>query len=251
MCVLFFALDQHPRYRLVFAANRDEGYDRPTAPAAWWDDCPDVLAGRDLNAGGTWMGVNRTGRWTALTNVRDLPAHRDDARSRGALTRAFLCGGESAERYAARVFAERDAYNPFNLLLGDGDAVWYVSTHTEAPEPLGPGVYGLSNATLNVPWPKVMRGRAAFETVLAQERPDAEAFLAFLRDETRPLDDALPETGVGRAWERVLSPLFITSDDYGTRASMALLLTEDGQGHFAERTFAPRTLEPTTRTFDL
>ena len=251
MCVLFFALDQHPRYRLVFAANRDEGYARPTAPAAWWDDCPGVLAGRDLSAGGTWMGVTRTGRWTALTNVRDLKAHHDDARSRGDLTRAFLCGDESAAAYAARVFAERTVYNPFNLLIGDGEAVWTVSSHTEAPERLAPGVYGLSNATLNVPWPKVIRGLAAFEQALASEAPDPEAFFAFLRDEAKAPDEALPETGVGRAWERVLSPLFIRSEDYGTRASMVLLLNEEGQGHFTERTFEPGTLEAITRTFDL
>ncbi|NNF57523.1 MAG: NRDE family protein [Rhodothermaceae bacterium] len=250
MCVLFFALDQHPRYRLVFAANRDEAYARPTAPSAWWDECPGVLAGRDLNAGGTWMGVTRTGRWTALTNVRDVQAHHEGAQSRGDLTRAFLCGGEAAEQYAARVFAERARYNPFNLLVGDGEAVWTVSSHTEAPERLAPGVYGLSNATLQVPWPKVTRGLAAFEQALAVEKPEPEAFFEFLRDETRAPDEVLPETGVGRAWERVLSPLFITSADYGTRASMVLLLDAEGSGAFVERTFAPGTLAATTRTFD-
>src|SRR5690606_18941571 len=162
MCVLFFALDRHPRHRLVFAGNRDEFYRRPTAPAAPWSECPGVIAGRDLEAGGTWLGVRGAGRWAVVTNVRDLPAHRPGARSRGALVSDFLCGAASAADFAAEVFAARAEYNPFNLLVDDGEALWYVSTHTDAAAPLGPGVYGLSNATLGVRWPKVQRGLETF-----------------------------------------------------------------------------------------
>jgi uncharacterized protein with NRDE domain len=237
MCVLFFALDRHPRCRLVLAGNRDELYRRPTASAAPWAECEGVIAGRDLEAGGTWLGARSATRWAVVTNVRDLPAHRPDARSRGALVSGFLCGGASAAAYAAEVFAERASYNPFNLLVDDGDALWYVSTHTEAAAPLAPGVYGLSNATLGVRWPKVERGLEAFERLLEPADVDPEALLDLLRDDTRAPDDRLPDTGVGLERERMLSPLFIASADYGTRASTVLLLEKEGGGLFVERTY--------------
>lgn len=254
MCVLFFAHRQHPRYRLVFAGNRDEFYARPAAPADWWDDCPDVLAGRDLAAGGTWLGVTRArspaSRWAVVTNVRDLRAHYDAARSRGDLVRNYLCGEEWPAVFAARTFAERGAYNPFNLLVGDGEAVWIVSTHTDAPEALAPGLYGLSNATLGEPWPKVRRGLAAFAPLAAACEPSPDALLGLLHDGARAPDEDLPDTGVGLERERMLSPLFITSADYGTRASTALLLGEDG-GRFVERTFGPGGADQTTAAFPL
>jgi uncharacterized protein with NRDE domain len=255
MCVLFFALEQHPRHRLVFAGNRDEFYRRPSAPAAPWPECPGLIAGRDLEAGGTWLGVRDEGegadRWAVVTNVRDLPRHRPGARSRGGLVSDFLCGEASAADYAARVFAERDAYNPFNLLVDDGEALWYVSTHTEAAATLGPGVYGLSNATLGVRWPKVQRGLEAFEALAAQEPVAPEPLLDLLADRTTAPDDRLPDTGVGLARERMLSALFITSADYGTRASTVLLLGREGRGLFVEQAYGPGGAPGMTRRFAL
>lgn len=249
MCVLFFAHRRHSRYPLVFAGNRDEGYDRPAAPAAWWTDAPHVLAGRDLEAGGTWLGVTTAGRWAVVTNVRDLTRLRDGARSRGDLVRGFLVGEETAEAFAQRTFDARDAYNPFNLIVGDADAVWYVSTHEDRPTELVPGLYGLSNSTLGVAWPKVERGLAAFERLLAEEPLQPEPFLALLHDDTRPSDEALPDTGVGLERERMLSALFIASERYGTRASTVLLLDEGGGGRFVERTFGPGGVEGETCAF--
>lgn len=237
MCVLFFAHQTHPSYRLVFAGNRDEAYARPATPAGWWNEHADVLAGRDLDAGGTWLGVTRYRRWSVVTNVRDLPAHRPRNRSRGELTTTFLLGEEPPEKYARRVFSERNEFNPFNLIVGDERAVWIVSTHTNAPLELTSGVYGLSNATLDDPWPKVVRGKAAFADVLKGDEPDPEACLDFLHDDHRASDDDLPETGVGLETERRLSPLFIASDRYGTRASSVILLNES-RGRFVERTYA-------------
>lgn len=239
MCVLFFALDQHSSYPVVFAGNRDEFYHRPAAPASWWTECPAVLAGRDLEAGGTWMGTTRTGRWAALTNVRDFRNPREGRVSRGVLVRDYLCGREAPGAYADRMHARLDDFAGFNLVLGDGAAAWYLSTHTDAPQSLSPGVYGLSNATLDVPWPKVVRGRQAFETVLGHPDPDPTDLLAILADPTRAPDENLPDTGIGNGWERILSSLYIVSDDYGTRASMALLLNPDGGGRFVERTIRP------------
>lgn len=254
MCVLFFALDKHPRYRLVFAGNRDEAYRRPAAPAAPWPECEGMIGGRDLEAGGTWLGVRETGglpRWAVVTNIRDLPAHRAGARSRGALVSDFLCGTASAADYAASVFAERAAYNPFNLLVDDGAALHYVSSHTAAAQMIGRGVYGLSNATLGVPWPKVTRGLARFEPLLERQSVEPESLLDLLRDDVSAADDALPDTGVGLPRERMLSPLFIASTDYGTRASTVLLLGREGGGLFAERLYGPGGLPGPTHTFDL
>ncbi len=237
MCVLFLAVDAHPAYRLVLAGNRDEAHARPTAPLARWADAPHVLGGRDLEVGGTWLGVTESGRWATVTNVRDPSAVQPDRLSRGALVADFLRGGTSPEAYAERVQAERDAYNGFNLLVGDGGNVWIASSRRDAGR-VAPGLYGLSNDTLDTPWPKVVRGRAAFAEALRPERLDPADLLAFLADET-PADDAdLPETGVGLVIERALSPLFIRGPRYGTRASTALLIGRDGV-RIAEQTWGP------------
>ncbi len=236
MCVLFFAHQVHPRYRLVFAGNRDEFYGRPSSAAEWWAGQPNILAGLDLEASGTWLGVTRSGRWSVVTNVRDLAAHQDRDRSRGDLVKDFLIGSESPADAAKRVFIERDEFNPFNLIIGDAEAVWIVSTHTDEPKNLKPGVYGLSNARLDEPWPKVTRGKVAFEQILRTDEPEPEACLAFLHDDQPAPDDKLPETGVGLEMEKMLSPLFIASDRYGTRASSVILLNVEG-GRFVERTY--------------
>jgi uncharacterized protein with NRDE domain len=255
VCLIAFALDAHPRHRLVLAANRDEFRGRPTAPAAWWADAPHVLAGRDLRAGGTWMGVARGPggpRWAALTNVRDVrrPAP-PGARSRGALVADFLRERDDADAYAARVHAGRAAYDGFNLLVGDAAGVWFVSSVEEEPRALAAGVYGLSNASLDTPWPKLTGAVADLRVALADDPLDPAGLLALLDDRTPAPDDALPDTGLGRAWERRLSSRFITGDDYGTRAQMALLLDRDGTGAFAERTVGPDGPDGPPRVFTL
>lgn len=254
MCLLLFALDAHPRHRLVVAANRDEVTERPAAPLGWWADAPAVLAGRDLEANGTWMGVTRDGRWAALTNVREPKvgdSHpknpRPARRSRGDLVAGFLAGAETAEAAAARVHAERDAYDGFNLVLRDGASTWSVSTRTDAPAELGPGVYGLSNDVLDTPWPKVVRGKAALRAALAADPVTPDALLDLLRDDRPAPDDALPDTGVGLAWERTLSPAFIVAEGYGTRVSTALTLGRDGHVEVAERTWRAGGAEGETR----
>ncbi len=245
MCVLFLAVDAHPRYRLVLAGNRDEAHVRPTAPLARWADAPHVLAGRDLEAGGTWLGVTESGRWATVTNVRDPkvggspPASvRPDRLSRGALVAGFLRGSDAPADYAAQVQAERDAYNGFNLLVGDGADVWIASSRRGAGR-LAPGLYGLSNDTLDTPWPKITRGRAAFAEALRPARLDPADLIAFLADETLADDEDLPETGVGRDLERALSPLFIRGPHYGTRASTVLLLDRNGGGTVVEQSWGP------------
>jgi uncharacterized protein with NRDE domain len=199
------------------------------------------------------MGVARgpTGlRWAAVTNVRDLRNIRDDARSRGDLTRDFLLGQESAATAAERAHAQRSQFNPFNLLTGDEAGVWFASSHEPAPVALGPGIYGLSNATLNTPWPKVTGGLRELGQALEADPMREDDLLALLDDRAVAPDDELPDTGVGRPWERVLSARFIVGENYGSRASTLLLLNGDG-GRLVERSYGPGGVAQQTVAFDL
>lgn len=247
MCLILFLVDAHPDYRLIVGANRDEFYERPTAPLAYWGDCSGgvspglapVLAGRDLRGGGTWMGVTLNGRFAALTNFRDPSANRNGAPSRGALVRDYLAGREIPLAYLERIARSGASYNGFNLLVGDQNGLFYYSNRRPDIQAVGPGIHGLSNRFLNTPWPKVERGKAALEQVCSNGRIAPEAILDVLEDRLRPPDNLLPDTGVGREWERILSPVFITSPAYGTRSSSVLLVGRDGEIRFVERTFAP------------
>lgn len=252
MCFIVFAYAAHPRYRLVVAANRDEFYDRPTATAAYWDDAPHVLAGRDLKGGGTWMGITKSGRFAALTNVRDPQAHNPEAPSRGVLVKNFLTGEEAPLAYAGRLALSTERFNGFNLLIGTPREVYYHTNQDDAAVHLTPGVYGISNGKLDTPWPKVERGKAGLRTLLQNERIAPDALLDLLADDTLAADDALPDTGVGPEWERVLSPIFIETPAYGTRASTVVLVEHTGHVTFVERTIpAPTSGEaPTTRRYD-
>ena len=239
MCLVVFALDAHPGHRLVLAGNRDEAFARPAAPLAEWADAPGVVAGRDLEAGGTWLGATRGGRWAVLTNVRDPLHPRSHVRSRGALVADFLRGDVDARRYADRVADERDLYDGFNLVVGDRQSAALVSTRADGVTLLGPGVYGLSNDRLDTPWPKLVRARQRLRTALRGDPVD-RADLFDLLDDRQPAPDAeLPDTGVGLALERALSPVRIVTDGYGTRVSTVLTLDRDGGGVMSERTWLP------------
>lgn len=205
-------------------ANRDEFLARPSAPVAPWDDAPQVLAGRDLQAGGTWLGVTHQGRFAGLTNFRDA-APTPARRSRGALVSGFLAGRETAADAARRIHAESADYGGFNLLLSDGNALWITGHGEQGPEALMPGWHGLSNARLNTPWPKVERLKQAARATAGDEDPAHH--LALLADETRADDDRLPDTGVGLDMERLLSPICIRSAGYGTRNSTWLRIGRD------------------------
>ncbi len=241
MCTLLFAWQVDPARPLVVAANRDEFYARPAAPAQLWDDAPQLLAGRDLQAGGTWLGVTRSGRFAALTNVREpglaTPA---DAPSRGRLVAEYLRGSGAPGDYVRGL--EPAAYAGFNLVVGDRGSLWYLSNRAGPARRLGPGVYGVANAALDDPWPKVVRGRERLAGLLASGRVEASELLDLLADRSPVADEALPDTGVGLALERMLSPLFITSPNYGTCCSTALIILRDATVEFRERTHNPRAL---------
>jgi uncharacterized protein with NRDE domain len=222
MCLIAIAWRAHPEFPLVVAANRDEWRDRPATPAGWWHDHPDLLAGRDLQAGGTWMGVTRSGRFAAVTNFRDPSDRRTTARSRGTLVTDFLLGTESPERYLAALAPRAADYNGFNLLLADGHSLFYFGSREGEVRPVEPGVHALSNHLLDEPWPKVARARAALEGALGD---GDEPLFAMLSDATPAPDAQLPDTGVGIEKERMLSPALITGEAYGTRASTVLRCT--------------------------
>lgn len=237
MCLILFAFRQHARYPLVLAANRDEYHARPSAPAAVWEDAPQVLGGRDLGAGGTWLGVTRQGRFAAVTNYRE-PVQTPGP-SRGRLVSDYLTGSDEPSEYLEGIAVQTTRYPGFNLLAGDEEELYYHSNRASVPRALGPGVYGLSNHLLDTPWPKVSSGRTAMERAL--DAPGEEALVArllhLLADDTQATDPQLPDTGIGRERERFLSPRFIRGNEYGTRCSTVLLLDASGGLLLHERRF--------------
>lgn len=236
MCLIVFAWRPDHATPLIVAANRDEFYARPTLPLAAWEDFPGLYAGRDLEAGGTWMGIAPGGRFAALTNVRD-PDQPLGPRSRGELVAAFLQGRLAPLDYLRQIARRASDYSGFNLLVGDPEQLCYFNPRVGPPTAVAPGVHGLSNAALDTPWPKLLNARSSLEAVL--EQPDAGSLVALLADERRASDGELPETGVGLATERLLSSVFITSPNYGTRASTALIVHADGRRELLERSFGP------------
>lgn len=247
MCLIVFAWQVVPGMPLVAAANRDEYYERPASAAGWWEDQPEIYAGRDLQAGGTWIGITRSGRFAALTNIRNPADKRSNAPSRGALTTDFLRGVTTAEHYVAQLRETAEHYNGFNLLVGDREQlVWYSNRGGDDERngrPLAPGLYGLSNAQLDTPWPKVVRTKAQFASLLCQGAPQ-EAFFDMLADTTVASDCRLPSTGVDIGTERWLSPVLIRSATYGTRVSTIVSLYQAGGGTLLERPVAATSDEP-------
>lgn len=235
MCLIVFAWKLVPQCPLVLAANRDEFFVRPAQPAQWWDDHPNVYAGRDLQAGGTWLGVDRHGRFAALTNIRNGHSPKQDKRSRGELVARFLREPVDARAFLDEVRETGKEFNGFNLIFGDEHAMYCVSNEDGGSfRSLEPGIYGLSNGALDTPWPKVVRAKAQFASLLCQGAPD-DAYFEMLTDTTRAADSRLPDTGVSLEWERLLSPICIESDDYGTRASSLLRVVEGGKAELRER----------------
>lgn len=232
MCLIVFAWKVIPGMPLLVAGNRDERYDRPAQAANWWQDHPDVYAGRDLQAGGTWMGITRDGRFAAITNIRAPSEMRDDAPSRGALVSDYLIGSLNADEYLQQIAKRAADYNGFNLLVGDGQRLLWFSNRAEDDarngKALEPGVYGLSNSLLDCAWPKVVRTKAQFASLLCQGAPE-DAFFEMLGDTMCASDCRLPQTGVSLERERLLSAVCICSPDYGTRVSTLVKLA-DGQG---------------------
>ena len=238
MCLLVLAWAAHPRYQLVVAANRDEYHERPAAPLAKWPEPPGILAGRDLRAAGTWLGLDPARRFGVVTNFRELQSPRPAAPSRGGLIPRYLSGSQGARQFFAQLEPAASEYSGFNLLLTDAASLWYGSNRAAAfARELPPGVYGLSNELLDTPWPKLSRVKARFREWLADPAGSASGLFALLADRT-PAADAPEQTGgLPREWQRILSAPFVVNPAYGTRCSTVLLLEPGGRLILAERRF--------------
>jgi uncharacterized protein with NRDE domain len=238
MCLILIALDSHPDFALIVAANRDEFYDRPSAVAEFWSDAPWVLGGRDRKAGGTWLGVDRRGRFAAVTNYRQGQREAAAPRSRGHLVSDFLTSAIDPRAHIDRVQRDAALYNGFNLVAGHARELWYFSNREGRPLALGPGVYGLSNHLLDTAWPKVTSSKSALSALLTADPGELIPNLfALLSDRSQAADHLLPRTGVSDDWDRLLSSAFVASNDYGTRSSTVMLAGRDGRVVFVERNF--------------
>lgn len=248
MCLLVVAYDAHPDYRLVLVGHRDEFHARPTAALDWWDHPAGILGGRDLQAGGTWLGLDRRGRLGVVTNYRSADWQRPGAPSRGGLVTEFLRGSMPTESFVASMSVRGADFAGFSMMAFDGRALAYGSN---PPEPvsasLAPGIYGLSNAGLDTPWPKVVRTRERIRMLLEADRVRPESLFAALADRRPAADDELPDTGIGPERERLLSAPFIVSPGYGTRCSTLVMVGHDGTVRVEERRYSPEG-ETTGRT---
>ena len=237
MCLLFISYKKTPGYRLVVAANRDEFLARPTAPLSFLDPHETILGGRDLQGGGTWLGITAGLRFAAITNYRHPESNRSDAPSRGEILMGFLAGDLGAGQFMEGLALSASIYNGFNLILGDTEDLYYYSNKEGEVQRLSPGFYGLSNKLLDTPWPKVVRGKDLLRPYMVEtNRIEPLHLLKLLSDTYLPPDNLLPETGVGIEWERLLAPIFIESPGYGTRSSAIITVNDAGVITFIEKT---------------
>jgi uncharacterized protein with NRDE domain len=251
MCLIFFGYKVHPNYRLILAGNRDEFYARPAQSAAFWADDPNVLTGKDLQGGGTWFGITRTGRLATITNYRDPESIKMNAPSRGLIISRYLSSTEDPQSYLKELIKDAGQHNGFNLLLGDKNELFWFSNKGDGIRKLTSGIYGVSNHLLDTPWPKVVSGKSEFARLISeQEIPEPENFFKIMGNHTAAADKDLPDTGVGIEMERMLSPIFITSPYYGTRSTTLLFIDNNDNITFMERTFNENPGHASTSTYN-
>lgn len=251
MCLLVFAWQVDDGHPLVFAGNRDERHARASAAATFWQDAPEILGGRDLEAGGTWLGLTAGGRFAVVTNYREGLNPPKAPRSRGELPAEFLRGDRHPADYARELQRRGGEYGGFSFVCGDGRELWFCSNRAPAPQMIAPGIHGLSNHLLDTPWPKVERSKARLAMLLEQGALGSDSLFKLLADRTPAGDAELPDTGIGRELEHTVSAPFVVNPVYGTRCSTAIRVNADRSRYFAERRFdaAGETLE--TRYFQL
>lgn len=239
MCLILIAINFSKNYKLVVAANRDEFYDRPTAQLNFWFDEPNLLAGKDLKAGGTWLGITQDGRIAAVTNYRDFHSYKErkNSLSRGKLVTNFLSNDYTPKKYSDQLLHNSRYYNPFNLIFGTVDELFYFSNIENKLKKLSNGIHGLSNHLLDTPWPKIEKSKNELSRILSIEDFSVQEIFKLLADESKAEDDQLPDTGVGLEYEKVLSSIFIKSPNYGTRSSSLITVDQSNNVFFSEKTF--------------
>ncbi len=243
MCLIVFGYKAHPDYNLIFAANRDENHSRPTRAAQFWDNYTHLLAGKDLKAGGTWMGINKLGAMAAITNYRNPADQKKNSPSRGHLVLDYLKNSGPPEKYLEKIDRNVDAYNGFSLILGNMKKLMFYSNQERTKKEIEPGIHGLSNHLLDTPWPKVKRAKEQLWQIIQNPEFSEDALFSLLEDERKPSEEELPDTGIPLHLEKKVSPIFIKSEDYGTRSSTVLLIHKNGKITFTEKRFKPGTKE--------
>lgn len=249
MCLIVFAYRKHPDYPLIFAGNRDEQFERPTRGAQFWDKYPDLLAGRDLESGGTWLGITKKGHFSTVTNFRDADLKEKEGPSRGSLVIDYLTGNQSPEDYMRDKMNEAHQYNGFNLLAGNTQDLFYMTNYDNDTRSLSSGIYGLSNHKLDNNWPKVRRAKQMISEMIDVPEPNPEELFELLYDTKKAPDDKLPNTGLPGHLEKKASSIFIDSEPYGTRSSTVVLLRNDGLVYFDERYHEPGERETNRAEF--
>ena len=236
MCLITFAWNMHPKYKLILAANRDEFYNRPTAKAAFWENQPEILGGKDLKAGGTWMTVHKNGRFAAVTNYRDLQHIREDVSSRGEIPTDFVNSNLSPEKFLQQLHDHSEEYNGFNVIVSDQREMGHYSNYERKINILKPGIYGLSNSLLDTPWPKVELAKEKFSTAISNSFDHYE-LLDVMTDTSIAPDESLPDTGISKEMERSLSAMCIRMENYGTCCSTVITIDRDGVVNFTEKSY--------------
>lgn len=245
MCLINFAFHAHPQYPFIVAANRDEFHKRETAPAHFWEEYPFLLGGKDLEKGGMWLGVTRSGRFAALTNYREIVNYPKEIRSRGELVKDFLVGNMTPLDYLNSLVPVKDEFPGFNLLVGNVEELYIFSNRSNEIEKISAGVYSLCNGEFHCEWPKVRLGKDLIEASLEfnTEQDLIRILMEGLKDQTKALDQFLPDTGVGLDLERFLSSIYISGEDYGTRSSTVMIMNKKNEIHFSEKTYMTKSKE--------
>ncbi|MFY0599894.1 MAG: NRDE family protein [Cyclobacteriaceae bacterium] len=237
MCLIAFAWNSHPKYKLILIANRDEFYERPSATASFWKDCPDIYAGRDLVATGTWMGISKSGRFGAITNYRDIKNIQKDARSRGDIIPRYLSESDDPKSFSQKLNHYSSEYNGFNFLASDFKTMTHYSNYQGKVNVIDPGIHGLSNAFLDTPWPKVESLKRGLRKAISSKFDHKQMF-DLLSDTQEADEKMLPRTGVPLEWEKALSSVCIRTEKYGTCSSTVITVTHAGVVDFSEKTHA-------------
>jgi uncharacterized protein with NRDE domain len=236
MCLILFAINSHPRYKFVLAANRDEFFNRPTLFAGRWKEDSNIIGGRDVSSNGTWLGITETGKFVAITNYRDPQRENNRAKSRGLLSKEFLLNSQDVKHFTESISLTRNLYNGFNILLSDNEfkSITHYSNITNEDTIITSGIHGLSNAFLDTAWPKVELGKQNLHQILSSPTIDLLDLIKLLKNQSAAPDNLLPETGISFDLEKKLSPVFISMNGYGTRCSTAMLVDQNDQVRFLE-----------------
>jgi len=251
MCLIVFSYKQHPDFPFILAGNRDEFFARPTLEAHFWDTKPEILAGRDQKAGGTWLGISRRGRIGAITNYRDFNNPREGERSRGEIIPKVLLGKNSAEKEIRSIGDRGNLYGGFNLLAGSLDSFFYINNISGKVESVSNGFHGISNAYLNTPWPKVEEAKKGVKEIISNRNFRTEELFEVLLNSKTYDEHSLPDTGLSKEMEKKVSSIFIDTEEYGTRCSTVLLIDKNGHVSFTEKTYLRNdTIKSKTVSFE-